>query len=101
MRQVVGTDRAVRIEAKVANTGTVPVDGAGGGTAGGRPGILQAGAAPIPPNGSENVQFEHRFDRGGYHVLTARLVQSKFTACPRRRWRTTWPSTIRPSTCCT
>ena len=82
MRQVIGTDRPVRIEAKVANTGTAPMDGAG-------VQLLVDGLesskqtlAPIPPNGSENVQFEHRFDRAGYHVLAARLVQSKVTAGP-------------------
>lgn len=82
MRQVIGTDRPVRIEAKIANTGTVPMEGAA-------VQLLVDGLesskqtlAPIPPNGSENVQFEHRFDRSGYHVLTARLVQSKASAGP-------------------
>jgi hypothetical protein len=86
MRQVIGTDRPVRIEAKIANTGTVPMEGAG-------VQLLVDGLesskqtlAPIPPNGSENVQFEHRFDRGGYHVLTARLVQSKVSAGPPSAW---------------
>jgi hypothetical protein len=82
MRQVIGTDRAVRIEAKVANTGTAPMEGASVQLLVDGLEVSKQALTPIPPNGGENVQFEHRFDRGGYHVLTARLVRSKVSPGP-------------------
>jgi hypothetical protein len=73
-RAVVGTDRPVRIDCKVLNTGADPiepvavellVDGQG---AGRRPvGRILAGAA-------ETVAFEHRFAAPGPHVVAARIA---------------------------
>lgn len=73
-RQVIGSDRAVGIEALIANGGTAPV----------RPGTVEllidgvlAGRSDIrreiPVNAVERVRFSGRFDSPGRHVLSVRL----------------------------
>jgi hypothetical protein len=72
-RNVVGTDRPVRIDVKVSNTGASP-------SAGAEVELLvdgvQAGRAPleeIPPNASQAVHFQHQFEQPGPKVIEARL----------------------------
>jgi len=72
-RKVVGTDREVSVDVKVAATGTEPVlarivklaiDGE------------QAGSdqvSEVLPNAAETVHFKYRFDRPGRHIVTATL----------------------------
>jgi hypothetical protein len=78
--RVIGTDREVGIDVHVRSTGagaagdaavTLLVDGAAAGTK-----FLPR----VPPGVVEIVRFNHRFARGGRHVLTARLeVQDAFS----------------------
>jgi len=73
-RRVVGTDRPVMIDFRITNTGTSPMDANG-------VELSVDGALPmrqdvpqIPSNASETAHFDHRFERVGRHVLTARLA---------------------------
>jgi hypothetical protein len=73
-RPVVGTDRPVRIDAKVLNTGADPVEP----TAvelrvDGEP-VGRAPVGRILPGAAETVAFEHRFAKAGPHVVTAQVV---------------------------
>jgi aerotolerance regulator-like protein/VWA domain-containing protein len=71
-REVVGTDRAVRIDVKLLNAGTLPlapgevtlaIDGRD---------LAPRSVGALAPNAAETVRFEHRFIAPGPHVLTAR-----------------------------
>jgi hypothetical protein len=73
-RSVIGTDRPVKVDVAIGNTGTVPV----------RPAALEwvvdgrkVERVPIikdlMPQTSEAFQFTHQFDTPGYHVVSARL----------------------------
>jgi len=73
-RAVVGTDRPVRIDVKVWNSGTAPVgplpvelqvDGSESG---------RTQVSAIQPGAAETVRFEYRFETPGPHVVSARLV---------------------------
>lgn len=74
-RSVIGTDRPVKIEVNVANSGTAPV----------HPSALELRVdgrlierTPIVkdlvPQASEVFLFNHRFETPGYHVIQANLV---------------------------
>jgi hypothetical protein len=73
-RRVVGTDRPVRIDVTVTNTGTEPLDA--------NEALLTVDGAStkryklpvVRPNASETAHFDHRFDRVGRHVLRASLA---------------------------
>jgi len=74
-RKVVGTDRPVRIDVKVMNTGTAPikpkavqllVDGAKVAT--------EKLPTQILPKAAETVRFEHRFEQAGPRLVSARIV---------------------------
>ncbi|MCL2701140.1 MAG: BatA domain-containing protein [Phycisphaerae bacterium] len=78
-RAIIGTDRPVRIEATIANTGTETVgpadveltmDGA-------RVGVRSVGE--ISPGASETVSFEHQFTRAGLHTAVAKLSNVTLT----------------------
>jgi hypothetical protein len=73
-RRIVGTDRPVRIDVTVANSGTtileplkveLLVDG-----------ISQAHqeAGQMPVGAAETVRFDHKFDTPGPHIVTARVL---------------------------
>jgi hypothetical protein len=73
-RRVVGTDRDVRIDVKVASTGTEPtepkvvelrIDGEK---------VASEAIERVLPNAAETVHFEHRFRRPGRHIVAARVV---------------------------
>lgn len=73
-RKVVGTDRPVRIDVTILNTGSTPIEPlsvelAVDGQAAARQdtGELLAGA-------TESVRFDHRFDSPGPHLVTARAL---------------------------
>jgi hypothetical protein len=73
-RQVIGTDRTVRIDVAVVNSGTVglppvavdlTVDG------------VDAGhqiSSEIKVGASESVRFDHRFEKPGVHLVTAKVA---------------------------
>jgi hypothetical protein len=72
-RRIIGTDRDVRVNVKIAATGTEPV----------RQRIVRllvdgepAGSRDIPeilPGAAETVRFDYRFHRPGRHIVEARL----------------------------
>ncbi len=73
-RKVVGTDRPVRMDVKISNTGQSPAT----------PAVvellvngLQVARQPmgeLSPAASETLQFSHRFDRPGPKAVSARVV---------------------------
>ncbi|HUT34590.1 MAG TPA: PA14 domain-containing protein [Planctomycetota bacterium] len=74
-RRVVGTDRPVRINVKVANTGSMPL----------RPQAVELSvdgakvaseklATDIAPKAAETVRFDHRFEHPGPRLVSARVV---------------------------
>ncbi len=74
-RKVVGTDRPVKISVKVMNTGTAPL----------RPQAVELSvdgvrvaseklATDIAPRATETVRFDHRFERPGPRVVSARII---------------------------
>jgi hypothetical protein len=74
-RSVIGTDRPVKVDVTIGNTGTVPF----------RPAALEwvvdgrnVERTPIirdlPPQASEAFHFTHQFETPGYHVVSARLL---------------------------
>ena len=73
-RRVIGTDRPVRIEVKVTNTGSVAVKPSSVElTIDGGSRMIEA-AGEIQPNAAEMVRFGHTFARPGRHVVTAKVV---------------------------
>lgn len=79
-RQVVGTDRPLKFSVPVTNTGTAAsdeqnvellVDGLS---------VAMRSVGKLPPNGSEQVQFEHRFEKPGLHTTEARLAGMSMAA---------------------
>jgi hypothetical protein len=73
-RKVVGTDRSVRIDVAVINSGTtvveplsveLSVDGAKAG---------RRETAELLPGAAETVRFDHRFGRPGLHVVSATVL---------------------------
>jgi len=76
-RKVVGTDRPVKIDVKVMNTGTVTikplaveltVDGAKVAT--------ERAVTEILPRAAETVRFEHRFEHPGPRLVSAHVVMA-------------------------
>lgn len=73
-RKIVGVDRPVKIDVKIANTGSnasaatnveLLVDGLA---------VGHQAVGEITPNASQTVSFLHQFDRPGARVVTARLL---------------------------
>ena len=72
-RKVVGTDRPVKIDVKVLNASTVPIESS--------PVWLTVNGRELPPqrfaqlhpNAAETVRFEYRFDKPGQCVISASL----------------------------
>ena len=73
-RKVVGTDRPVRIDVTIMNTGTTPVapltvellvDGAS---------AARQDAGEMLPDAAETVRFDYRFSKSGPHLVTARVL---------------------------
>jgi len=73
-RKVVGTDRSVRIDVTIVNTGTTPiepltvqllVDGVG---------AARQDAGDMPPGAAETVRFDYRFSNPGPHLVTAKVL---------------------------
>jgi hypothetical protein len=73
-RPVVGTDRPVSIEVKIANSGTVRVEPSGVNLSVDGEAVGRQPIAPIPPGAEEAVRFEHRFRTPGPHVVAAQVV---------------------------
>jgi hypothetical protein len=74
-RSIIGTDRPVKIDAKISNSGTLPLQPSG-------MEILVDGimvtretlVKEIPPGAAETIRFEYRFETPGRHVVTARII---------------------------
>ena len=73
-RKIVGTDREVKIDVKLTNTGTAPItptrvelliDGLE---------VARQNAEEIASNASETLRFSHRFETHGPKVITVRAV---------------------------
>ena len=73
-RTVVGTDRPVRIDVTIVNTGTTPieplsvellVDGVS---------VARQDAGEMARDAAETVRFDHRFAKSGPHVVTAKVL---------------------------
>ena len=73
-RKVVGTDRSVRIDVTIMNTGTTPiepltvqllVDGAG---------VARQDAGEMLPEAAATVRFDYRFTQPGPHLVTAKVL---------------------------
>lgn len=74
-RPVIGTDRPVKIDARVANSGNQPIQPTGvellvDGNRAAREDFVKE----ITPGAAETVRFEHRFDKPGRHVVTVRVL---------------------------
>lgn len=74
-RKVVGPDRPVKIDVKIANSGNASVQPSAvdlmvDGTNVAREAVIKE----ILPAGAETIRFEHRFDRPGMHVIRAQIV---------------------------
>ena len=73
-RQVVGTDRPVRIEVKLTNTGSSAIRPSGVIVSIDGEALPGEKVGEIPPNGSQTVSFSHRFDSPGQHVIAAEVL---------------------------
>ena len=86
-RKVIGTDRKVQIDVKIANTGISPMAPAAVElSVDGLPPMTEK-VGEIQPNASETVQFEHLFEKPGRHVLTARVVGEDDLPGDNTLWR--------------
>jgi len=73
-RKVIGTDRPVRIDVTVANTGTTVVEPLSielsvDGAAAARQEVIE-----MVPGAAETVRFDHLFGRPGLHVVSAKVL---------------------------
>jgi len=73
-RQVIGTDRPVRINVKVANTGTEKIAAAAVKLSIDDKSLPDQRVEDLPKGSAETVHFDYRFRRPGPHVLTARVL---------------------------
>jgi len=73
-RKVVGTDRPVRIEVTVTNTGTTPLEALSVELAVDGTSVGRQDAAQMLPSAAETVRFDHRFDKPGLHVVSAQVL---------------------------
>ena len=73
-RKVVGTDRSVRIDVALKNTGTTVVEPLGLELLVDGVSVARQESAEMLPGAAENVRFDHRFDRPGLHVVTAKVL---------------------------
>ncbi len=73
-RKIVGTDRPVRIDVTIMNTGTTPVepltvellvDGVS---------TARQDAGEMLPDAAETVRFDYRFSKSGPHLVTAKVL---------------------------
>jgi len=74
-RAVVGMDRPVKLDVKISNSGTVPIQPSGvelliDGMSVAREAVM----TEIPPGSAETLRFDYRFETPGRHVMTARAV---------------------------
>ncbi len=72
-RRIVGADRPVGIDVRIANTGVEPMDPGPVELLVGDSDIGRRRTGEIEPGSSASVRFEHHFDSPGRQVLTARL----------------------------
>lgn len=73
-RSIIGTDRPVKVDVTIGNSGTAPLRPAAlewvvDGRKMERTPIIQ----DLPPESSEVFHFTHKFETPGYHVVSARL----------------------------
>ena len=73
-RRVIGTDREVRIEVQVTNTGSAAVKPTSVQLTIDGESLTVRGVGEIQPNAAETVRFDHVFSRPGRHVVTAKVV---------------------------
>ncbi|KPK80145.1 MAG: hypothetical protein AMJ81_12405, partial [Phycisphaerae bacterium SM23_33] len=73
-RQVVGTDRPVRIDVKIANTGTEPVLATAVKLSIDGEALVPQRVENLPAGAAETVHFQHQFERPGPHVLEAEVL---------------------------
>jgi len=74
-RPVIGMDRPVKIDAKISNSGTLPLQPSAAE-------LLVDGISvtredfvkEIPPGSAETLRFEYRFETPGRHIVTARVI---------------------------
>ncbi len=72
-RPIVGTDRSVGIDVRIANGGTAPAGGTGVTLYVDGLEIERKEVEAIVPNASQTVSFRHRFETDGYRVVSATL----------------------------
>ena len=73
-RQIIGIDRSVKIDVTVMNTGSTPLESLGVELLVDGVSVERHDASETQAGGAETVKFEHRFDKGGPHVLTAKVL---------------------------
>ena len=74
-RTIIGTDRPVKVDAKISNSGTMPVQPSGAEMlVDGMPVSRQEFVKEIPPGSAETVRFEYRFEAPGRHIVTAKVI---------------------------
>lgn len=73
-RRVIGNDREVGIDVKVANTGNVPLPASAVELAVDGVSVLRQQIGEIIPGAAETARFAWQFDEPGYHVVTAKLL---------------------------
>lgn len=73
-RQVIGTDRPVRINVKVANTGTEEVLATAVRLSINAEALVPQRVGNIPPGAAETVHFQYHFEQPGPYVLKAQVL---------------------------
>jgi hypothetical protein len=73
-RKVVGTDRPVRIDVTVTNTGTTPLESLAVELAIDGAAVARQDVAQTLPGAAETVRFDYRFEKPGPHTIAARVL---------------------------
>jgi len=73
-RKIVGTDREVSIDVKIANTGGEPIDPAGVELTIDGLEVANRPIGSIAPDADETVRFSHHFQAPGRHVIRAKVL---------------------------
>ena len=73
-RTVVGTDRPVRIDVTIVNTGTTPVEPVSVELLVDGVSVARQDAGEMARDAAETVRFDHRFAKSGPHVVTAKVL---------------------------
>ena len=73
-RKVVGTDRPVRIDVSILNTGSTPIEPLSVELAVDGAAVARQDTGEMLPGAAETVRFDHRFDKPGPHLVSARAL---------------------------